>query len=249
MVAGETIHGHHLDPFGDVLLTLGEPIAQGFGGASGDHVEEPSRSGAVNDRCEIDDDSDEVRVAMSAAVFPLALVDSQVADAAEAPGTVEDQLTGNNGGKIVDAVPTHPKCAGDSGDGHPSIANLWMIQREYRRVVDAFGAAPRSMRCQKTCAAQPSSAQVKRDTELAVGWGCLTTGRSANSRSTWSHSRPGGQTEGRAGRVRRAGTRCGVRTIDDGCGGDSEAELDGAVVGLAVGDVLRHRSCGWLMGV
>lgn len=86
VVAGETIHGHHLDPFADVLLTLGEPIAQGFGGASGDHVEEPSRSGAVNDRCEIDDDSDEVRVAMSAAVFPLALVDSQVADAAEALG-------------------------------------------------------------------------------------------------------------------------------------------------------------------
>ncbi|GFG86765.1 hypothetical protein MALGJ_34410 [Mycolicibacter algericus] len=85
-VAGEPVHRHDLDPAAEVGVLGVEPALEDLSGSTGHHVEQPRWAGAVDDRSQVDQDRHEVRFALAAAVFPLVLIDPEVADPVEVNG-------------------------------------------------------------------------------------------------------------------------------------------------------------------
>ena len=112
---GEAVHGDDLDTVPPGWWAFGEPSLERLFGTALDHVEQPSRAGAVADRGQVDDHGD-VLVAATG-VPPDVLIHANDGDAVE-PARVVDQdalAFGEDG--VVGGVPRHPEPVSDPGDG------------------------------------------------------------------------------------------------------------------------------------
>jgi hypothetical protein len=100
---GEPVHRDHVDAVAPDLVAVSEPGLERLFGAALDHVEQPSGSGAVADRGEIDDHGDVLVTAPG--VAPHVLID------------LDENPLAFGQDRVVGGVPRDPEAFGDPGDG------------------------------------------------------------------------------------------------------------------------------------
>ena len=112
---GEPVHRDDLDPVTPGLLLVGQPRLEGLFRAALDHVQQPSRPGAVADAGEVDDHGD-VLVA-AAGVSPHVLIDPDDLHSVEPAGVLDQDTAAFGQDRVVRGVPRHPQPLGDAGHG------------------------------------------------------------------------------------------------------------------------------------
>ena len=70
----------------NALIARAEPCPERSGGTTRNHIEQPGGAGPVDDRGQIDDDSYETRITLSANMFPFMLVHPEDSDLVQMPG-------------------------------------------------------------------------------------------------------------------------------------------------------------------
>ena len=103
----KAVHRHDLDSLTEVLGLLIEPSPEHCLGAPGNHREQPGRTAAIADRCEVDDDRD-VLVAQPS-VAPDMLINTQDFDPVQTARMLNEQLLPGVEDRGVRGVPSDPE--------------------------------------------------------------------------------------------------------------------------------------------
>jgi len=104
---GETVHGHHLNPFTPRLAPSGEPGLEHLLGTSRDHIQQTSRTTAVAYGGQVDDHGD-IAVA-PLGVAPDVLVNPEHLHTLKPVGGLIEDLLGSGQDRGVGGVPGDPQ--------------------------------------------------------------------------------------------------------------------------------------------